>query len=121
MSIDGNIADVKVLMLHCALHSIPQQILAGPPFTVVFLIDPAGHHPVSLVVLEIPAVDLDRRRPGEVLREDSLIPMGLKQQELADAIHVRFGRINEIVRGRRPMSPSTALRLVWFFGTSAGF
>ncbi len=59
--------------------------------------------------------------PGEVLREDFLIPMGLKQQELADAIHVPFQRINEIVRNRRSMSPSTALRLARYFGTSAGF
>ena len=59
--------------------------------------------------------------PGDVLREDFLIPMGLKQQELADAIHVPFQRVNEIIRNRRSMSPSTALRLARFFGTSAGF
>ena len=59
--------------------------------------------------------------PGDVLREDFLIPMGLKQQELAVAIHVPFQRVNEIIRNRRSMSPSTALRLARFFGTSAGF
>ena len=68
-------------------------------------------------------VPTDRKptHPGEVLREDFLIPMGIKQQELADAIHVPFQRINEIVRGKRSVSPSTALRLARFFGTSAGF
>lgn len=68
-------------------------------------------------------VPTDRKptHPGDVLREDFLIPMGIKQQELADAIHVPFQRINEIVRGKRSVSPSTALRLARFFGTSAGF
>ena len=59
--------------------------------------------------------------PGEVLREEFLEPLGLTQQELADAIHVPFQRVNEIVRGRRAMSTSTALRLSRCFGTSAGF
>jgi len=47
--------------------------------------------------------------------------MGLTQQEVADAIHVPFQRVNEIIRGRRAMSISTALRLSRSFGTSAGF
>ena len=59
--------------------------------------------------------------PGEILREEFLEPMGIKQQELADAIHVPFQRINEIVRCRRAVSISTALRLARYFGTSVGF
>lgn len=59
--------------------------------------------------------------PGAILREEFLEPMDLTQQELADAIHVPFQRVNEIVRGRRRMSTSTALRLSRYFGTSAGF
>ena len=59
--------------------------------------------------------------PGEILREEFLEPMGLKQQDLANAIHVPFQRVNEIVRGRRAISTSTALRLARYFGTSAGF
>lgn len=59
--------------------------------------------------------------PGEMLREEFLDPMGLTQQALADAIRVPFQRVNEIVTGRRGISPSTALRLAKFFGTSAGF
>ncbi len=47
--------------------------------------------------------------------------MGLAQQELADAIYVPFQRVSEIVRGRRPMGTSTALRLARYLGTSAGF
>jgi addiction module HigA family antidote len=59
--------------------------------------------------------------PGEMLLEEFLIPMGLTQQDLATAIHVPYQRINEIINGRRGMTPSTALRLEKFFGMSASF
>jgi len=59
--------------------------------------------------------------PGEMLLEEFLTPMGLTQRELADAIHVPYQRVNELVNGRRGITPSTALRLAKFFGTSAGF
>ena len=59
--------------------------------------------------------------PGEMLLEEFLKPMNLSQRELADAIHVPYQRVNEIVNGRRGITPSTALRLSKFFGTSAGF
>ena len=59
--------------------------------------------------------------PGEMLLEEFLNPLGLTQRELADAIHVPYQRINEIVKGRRGMTPSTALRLAKFFGMSADF
>ena|SRR5215468_5822326 len=59
--------------------------------------------------------------PGEILREDFLAPLGLTQKELAAAIRVPFQRVNEIVRGQRGLTPSTALRLAKYFGTSAGF
>ena len=65
--------------------------------------------------------DRQPTHPGEILREDFLDPLGVTQKELANAIHVPFQRINEIVRGRRAVSPSTALRLARYFGTSAGF
>jgi addiction module HigA family antidote len=47
--------------------------------------------------------------------------MGLTQRELADAIHVPYQRVNELVNGRRGVTPSTALRLAKFLGTSADF
>ena len=47
--------------------------------------------------------------------------MALTQRQLADAIHVPYQRINEIVRGRRGMTPSTALRLEKFLGMSSSF
>ena len=59
--------------------------------------------------------------PGVMLLEEFLSPMDLTQRELAAAIHVPYQRINEIVRGRRGMTPSTALRLAKFFGMSANF
>ena len=59
--------------------------------------------------------------PGEMLLEEFLNPMGLSQRDLADSIHVPYQRINEIVNGRRGVTPSTALRLAKYFGTSAGF
>ncbi|MEJ2158035.1 MAG: HigA family addiction module antitoxin [Desulfobacteraceae bacterium] len=59
--------------------------------------------------------------PGEMLSEEFLKPMGLTQRQLADSIHVPYQRINEIVNGRRGVSPSTALRLSKFFGVSPDF
>ena len=59
--------------------------------------------------------------PGEMLLEEFLDPMGLTQRELADAIQVPYQRVNEIVNGRRGITPSTALRLAKFFGTSPDF
>lgn len=59
--------------------------------------------------------------PGEMLLEEFLNPMGLTQRELADAIRVPYQRVNEIVNGRRGITPSTALRLSQYFGTTTGF
>jgi addiction module HigA family antidote len=59
--------------------------------------------------------------PGEMLLEEFLIPMGLTQQELAKAIRVPYQRVNELINGRRGMTPSTALRLEKFLGMSASF
>ena len=59
--------------------------------------------------------------PGEMLLEEFLNPMGLTQRELADAIHVPYQRVNDIVHGRRGVTPSTALRLAKYFGMSADF
>lgn len=59
--------------------------------------------------------------PGEMLSEEFLEPLGITQRELADAIDVPYQRVNEIVNGRRGVTPSTALRLSRYFGTSSGF
>ncbi len=59
--------------------------------------------------------------PGEMLLEEFLKPMGLTQRELADSIHVPYQRINEIINGRRGVTPSTALRLSKYFRISPDF
>ena len=59
--------------------------------------------------------------PGEMLLEEFLLPMEMTQRSLATAIHVPYQRINEIINGRRGMTPSTALRLAKYFGMSADF
>ncbi len=59
--------------------------------------------------------------PGKMLLEEFLDPMGISQRDLADNIHVPYQRINEIVNGRRGITPSTALRLAKFFDMSPDF
>ena len=65
--------------------------------------------------------DREPTHPGEVLLQEFLLPLGMTQRDLATAIHVPFQRVNEVVRGRRGITPSTALRLSRFFGTSPDF
>jgi len=57
--------------------------------------------------------------PGEMLLEEFLNPMDLTQRELAEGIRVPYQRVNELVNGRRGITPATALRLAKFFGTTA--
>ena len=59
--------------------------------------------------------------PGEMLRDEFLVPMNISQRDLANAIHVPYQRINELVNQKRGVTPSTALRLGKFFGVSADF
>lgn len=59
--------------------------------------------------------------PGEILLEEFLAPLGVSQYRLAQAIEVSPRRINEIVHGKRGISPDTALRLARALGTSDRF
>jgi antitoxin HigA-1 len=59
--------------------------------------------------------------PGEILLEEFLVPLGISQYRLAQAIGVPPRRINEIVHGKRAISPDTALRLSRALGTSDRF
>jgi len=59
--------------------------------------------------------------PGEILLEEFLEPMGISQYRLAKDISVPPRRINEIVLGKRAITPDTALRLSLFFGLSERF
>jgi addiction module HigA family antidote len=56
-----------------------------------------------------------------MLLEEFLLPMGITQRELADAIESPYQRVNEIVNGKRGITPSTALRLAKFFGMTPDF
>jgi addiction module HigA family antidote len=56
-----------------------------------------------------------------MLLKEFLEPMDITQKDLADGIHVPYQRVNELVNGRRGVTPSTALRLAKYFGTSADF
>jgi len=56
-----------------------------------------------------------------MLVEEFLRPMGLTQRALAKAVRVPYQRINELVNGRRGITPSTALRLAKYFGMTADF
>jgi len=57
--------------------------------------------------------------PGDMLLREFLEPIGLTQRDVADAIGVPYQRVNELVNGRRGVTPSTALRLGKYLGTSA--
>ncbi|MBK8639207.1 MAG: HigA family addiction module antidote protein [Chromatiaceae bacterium] len=59
--------------------------------------------------------------PGEMLREDFLPDFGLTVAALADALGVSRQTVNELLRGRRALSPEMALRLAQLFGNSAEF
>ena len=57
--------------------------------------------------------------PGEVLREDFLVPLGLSANALAKALAVPAPRVNDIVRERRGITADTAMRLARYFGGDA--
>jgi addiction module HigA family antidote len=64
---------------------------------------------------------MDPIKPGEVLLEEFLTPLGISQNALARALNVPPRRINEIVLGKRRITADTALRLSRFFSMSEGF
>lgn len=59
--------------------------------------------------------------PGEVLREEYLVPLDMKPYTLAKRLHVQRTRIERIVAETSPITPDTALRLAKFFGTTPAF
>ncbi len=59
--------------------------------------------------------------PGEILREEFLVPLGMSAHALALELKVPAPRINDIVRERRAISPDTALRLARYFSTTPEF
>ncbi len=59
--------------------------------------------------------------PGEMLLEEFLKPLGISQSEFAIRLGVSFARLNDIIRGKRGVTPDTALRLARLLGISADF
>lgn len=59
--------------------------------------------------------------PGEMLLEEFLRPLAMTQTELAERIHASYPRVNELVNGKRGVTPDTALRLSKLFGTTPEF
>ena len=59
--------------------------------------------------------------PGEMLLEEFLNPLGISQQQLANAIHISEGQVKEIVEERSRLTPTVALRLARYIGPSVGF
>lgn len=56
--------------------------------------------------------------PGEIIKEDYMVPLNLSQNRLARDLDVPVGRINQIIHGRRSITADTALRLGRYFDTS---
>lgn len=64
---------------------------------------------------------LEPVHPGEVLREEFLVPMNLSASAVARAINVPRTRIERLSRCETPVTADTALRLARYFGTTAAF
>ena len=75
----------------------------------------------STTIDALAEIDRVTTSPGEMLREEFLVPLGLSANALALALHVPANRITAIVNGERAVSADTALRLGRYFGTSARF
>ena len=74
----------------------------------------------SLVRRRLPT-ELPPTAPGEMLLEEFLKPLGISQSAFAVRLGVSFPRLNEIIRGKRAVTPDTALRLARVTGMSADF
>jgi len=69
----------------------------------------------------IPTNKMRPIHPGEILREEFLVPLEISANALALELKVAAPRVNDIVRERRAITPDTALRLACYFGTTAQF
>ena len=74
----------------------------------------------SLVQRRLPT-HLPPTHPGEMLREEFLLPLGITQSAFALQLGVSFPRLNEVINGKRAVTPDTALRLARVTGMSADF
>ncbi len=60
-------------------------------------------------------------QPGEIIKHEYLIPLSITQQQLAIALSVTRVRINEIILGKRSITPDTAFRLAKYFNTTPDY
>lgn len=64
---------------------------------------------------------LEPIKPGEILLQEFLTPLGISQRKLARDLDVPVGRISDIIQGRRAITPDTALRLAVYFSMTPEF
>jgi len=71
----------------------------------------------------MPRLPKNRRptHPGEVFFEDFLLPLGITQKEAAARLRISYPRMNEIIKGKRAVTPETALRFARFTNTEPEF
>jgi addiction module HigA family antidote len=74
----------------------------------------------TLVQRRLPT-HLPPTHPGEMLREEFLVPLGVTQSAFATRLGVSFPRLNEVINAKRAVTPDTALRLARVLGMSADF
>jgi len=79
-----------------------------------------GESSQSLVARRLPA-QRPPTHPGEMLLEEFLRPLGISQSAFAVRLGISFPRLNEVIRGKRSVTPDTALRLAHVLGMSADF
>lgn len=79
-----------------------------------------GQQSKSLLSRRLPA-KRPPTHPGEMLAEEFLKPLGVSQSAFAERLGVSSPRLNEIIRGKRSITPETALRLAQVLGMSADF
>lgn len=77
--------------------------------------------PSTITEVSDPAAALAPVTPGELLKEEFLVPMGISQYRLAKKTGIPAQRIGQIVLGRRSITADTDLRLCRFFGLSDGY
>lgn len=59
--------------------------------------------------------------PGEIFLEEFLTPLGITQKDAAERLRISYPRMNEIIKGKRSVTPDTALRLARFTRTEPEF
>ncbi len=66
-------------------------------------------------------IGFDVEHPGIVLWKEYLQPLGISQSRFSRDVHISYPRANELLNGKRALTPDTALRLASYLGTSAEF